>query len=242
MQKVKKVGLSVLMAVLLLGMSACGSQAGVDAAAQKAAESGAAQLQLPKAGDAIAIVKTNMGEMHIRLLPDEAPKAVENFSTHAKDGYYDGLIFHRVINHFMIQGGDPLGTGTGGESIWGAPFEDEFTMTAFNFKGALSMANSGANTNGSQFFIVQANVEDIGIGDATTTEQTLASGGWPAEAAKSYGVVGGTPHLDQKHTVFGQVYKGLDVLDLIAGVAVDEASKPVKDVVIETITIGTYGK
>ena len=225
-------------------MTACGgSPTGVDAAAQQASESGAAQLQLPKQGDAIAVVKTNKGEMHIRLLSEDAPKAVENFTTHAKNGYYDGLIFHRVIQDFMIQGGDPLGTGTGGESIWGDAFEDEFTMTAFNFRGALSMANSGPNTNGSQFFIVQAGVEDIGIGDAATTEKTLASGGWPAEAAKAYGMVGGTPHLDQKHTVFGQVYKGLDVLDLIAGTAVDEVSKkPVKDVIIETITIGTYGK
>ena len=97
---------------------------------------------------------TNKGNIKIKLFPEQAPKAVENFLTHAENGYYDGLIFHRVINDFMIQGGDPNGTGTGGESIWGQPFEDEFTMDLFNFRGALSMANAGPGTNGSQFFMI----------------------------------------------------------------------------------------
>ena len=123
---------------------------------------------------------------------------------------------------------------------WKAPFEDEFTLTAFNFRGALSMANSGPNTNGSQFFIVQAGVEDIGIGDAAQTEEMLAANGWPAEAANAYGAVGGTPHLDQKHTVFGQLYQGFEVLDKIANVAVGEDSKPVEDVIIQKVTIETY--
>ena len=94
-----------------------------------------------------AIIKTNRGDMTFILLPEAAPKAVENFTTHAKNGYYDGLIFHRVIKDFMIQGGDPNGTGMGGESIWGAPFEDEFSLDARNYYGALSMANSGPNRN-----------------------------------------------------------------------------------------------
>lgn len=108
----------------------------------------------------VAVMKTSMGDIEIALFPDEAPKAVENFITHAKNGYYDGLIFHRVMNNFMIQGGDPLGNGTGGESVWGEDFEDEFSPNLHNFRGALSMANSGANTNGSQFFIVQATTAD----------------------------------------------------------------------------------
>lgn len=103
-----------------------------------------------------AVIKTNMGDMTFELNETAAPKAVENFSTHAKNGYYDGLIFHRIIKDFMIQGGDPTGTGCGGESIWGKAFEDEFSLDARNYYGALSMANSGPNTNGSQFFIVQA--------------------------------------------------------------------------------------
>ena len=114
------------------------------------------QLNAPKDGELKATIKTNMGEIKLRLFPEHAPKAVENFTTHAKNGYYNGLIFHRVIDNFMIQGGDPLGTGKGGESIWGKPFEDEFTGELHNLRGALSMANAGPNTNGSQFFIVQA--------------------------------------------------------------------------------------
>ena len=95
-----------------------------------------------------------MGVIKIKLFPEYAPKAVENFKTHAKNGYYDGLTFHRIINEFMIQGGDPNGDGSGGESIWGVPFEDEFSTEVLNYRGAF-MANSGPNTNGSQFFIVQ---------------------------------------------------------------------------------------
>ena len=114
------------------------------------------QLEKCVKGDKIATIKTNMGEIKIRLFPKYAPKAVENFVTHAQNGYYDGLIFHRVIENFMIQGGDPNGNGTGGESIWGEPFEDEFTPELHNLRGALSMANAGPGTNGSQFFIVQA--------------------------------------------------------------------------------------
>lgn len=101
-----------------------------------------------------AILKTRHGDIKIKLFLDEAPKTCENFITHIKNGYYDGLIFHRVIREFMIQGGDPTGTGRGGESIWGKPFKDEFSPNLqFDRKGLLAMANAGPNTNGSQFFI-----------------------------------------------------------------------------------------
>ena len=106
-------------------------------------------------GDTVVTINTSMGDSKIKLFPEKAPKAVENFVTHAKNGYYNNVIFHRVINDFMIQGGDPEGTGYGGESIWGKPFEDEFSNELRHFRGALSMANAGPNTNGSQFFIVQ---------------------------------------------------------------------------------------
>ena len=110
-------------------------------------------FQEVKKGDTIATIKTNFGNIRVRMLPEAAPKAVENFLTHAQNGYYNGVIFHRVIADFMIQGGDPTGTGMGGESIWGEPFADEFSPEARNFRGALSMANAGPGTNGSQFFI-----------------------------------------------------------------------------------------
>lgn len=195
------------------------------------------QLYPPQNGDPIAIVKTSMGDIKIKLFPDKAPKAVENFTTHAKEGYYDNLIFHRVINDFMIQGGDPEGTGAGGESIWDKPFEDEFSLDMLNYRGALSMANSGENTNGSQFFIVQKK---------TMTDEEVASlkqGGYPDTLVENY-KKGGTPWLDFRHTVFGQVYEGMEVVDKIAAVKVvdEETNKPVEDVIIKTIEIKEYGK
>lgn len=193
------------------------------------------QTQAPASGEEVAVIKTSKGDIFVRLFPEHAPKAVENFKTHAKNGYYDGLIFHRVINDFMIQGGDPTGSGMGGESIWGKSFEDEFTPELHNLRGALSMANAGPNTNGSQFFIVQAQqVSDDMLDQLETAPEEL----FPTECVREYEALGGTPWLDYKHTVFGQVYDGMDVVDDIAGVKVDFfKNKPVEDVVIETIEI-----
>ena len=193
------------------------------------------QTQAPAFGEEVAVIKTSKGDIFVRLFPEHAPKAVENFKTHAKNGYYDGLIFHRVINDFMIQGGDPTGSGMGGESIWGKSFEDEFTPELHNLRGALSMANAGPNTNGSQFFIVQAKqVSDDMLDQLETAPEEL----FPTECVREYEALGGTPWLDYKHTVFGQVYDGMDVVDDIAGVKVDFfKNKPVEDVVIETIEI-----
>ena len=131
------------------------------------------QLDKPMAGDTVALMKTSMGDIRIKLLEADAPKAVENFIGLAGKGYYNNLTFHRVIPEFMIQGGDPNGTGTGGQSLWGKPFADEFSTTAHNFRGALSMANSGADTNGSQFFICTA---DLGLPKAYTIFGKVTSG------------------------------------------------------------------
>ena len=178
---------------------------------------------------------TNHGDIKILLLPEYAPKAVENFEKHSTDGYYDGLIFHRVINDFMIQGGDPTGTGCGGESVYGGSFEDEFSVEAHNLRGALSMANSGPNTNGSQFFIVQA---DSVPGNMLEQMKEMPES-FPEDIVKAYEEKGGTPWLDFRHTVFGQVVEGIDVVDSIADVAVGTADKPLDDVIIETITVET---
>ncbi|MFD0942962.1 peptidylprolyl isomerase [Savagea faecisuis] len=180
--------------------------------------------------EALVVMHTNKGDIKIKLFKEETPKTVENFITHAENGYYDGVIFHRVIEDFMIQGGDPDGTGMGGESIYGGSFEDEFTMNLFNLRGALSMANAGPNTNGSQFFIVQANKSH---GSAAQ----LKEGGWPEEIAEAYEEMGGTPHLDQRHTVFGHVVEGMDVVDDIAAVQKGPGDRPVYDVVIESIDV-----
>jgi len=104
----------------------------------------------------IVVLETTQGTIELELYPDVAPLAVENFTTHVKNGYYNGIIFHRIIRNFMIQGGDPTGTGRGGESIWKKPFKDEYKGKTFNKKGILAMANAGRNTNGSQFFITTA--------------------------------------------------------------------------------------
>ncbi len=192
------------------------------------------QFQDPAPGSEIAIMKTSMGDITLMFFPEQAPKAVENFVTHAKNGYYNGLTFHRVINDFMIQGGDPSGNGTGGASIWDEPFEDEFTTELHNFRGALSMANSGSNTNGSQFFIVQGNAVDESL-----VSQMEQSNAFSEEVIAKYEEVGGYPQLDYRHTVFGQVIDGMDVVDAIAAVETDENDAPVESVIIESIEIQT---
>jgi len=171
-------------------------------------------------------MQTSLGNIKIKLFPDQAPKAVENFITHSENGYYDGLTFHRVMKEFMIQGGDPEGTGRGGKSIYDEPFEDEFSNSLFHLRGALSMANSGPNTNGSQFFIVQNSVFQGGYEKE-----------YPEQIVDAYEQNGGTPWLDFKHTVFGQVIEGMDIVDKIAAVETGEGDKPVEDVVIEKITV-----
>src|SRR3954468_13493493 len=147
-----------------------------------------------------ASLHTTMGAIAIELFDDDAPKTVANFKKLAEDGFYDGVIFHRVIPDFMVQGGDPTGTGSGGP---GYTFEDEFNDNKVE-RGALAMANSGPNTNGSQFFIV-------------TTEAA--------------------PWLDGKHTVFGRVTDGMDVVDTISGLETDARDKPREDVVIERVDV-----
>ncbi|NLL04021.1 MAG: peptidylprolyl isomerase [Clostridiales bacterium] len=192
------------------------------------------QLQMPQKDELVATMTTTMGTIKIRLFPQYAPKTVENFTTHAKNGYYDGLIFHRVIKDFMIQGGDPNGTGMGGESIWGTPFEDEFSQELHNLRGALSMANSGPCTNGSQFFIVQADTVDPSF---IPQMESMIDDGFPQQVIDNYKEVGGTPWLDFKHTVFGQVFEGMDVVDEIANVKTALQDKPAQDVKIISVEI-----
>ncbi|MBM6872372.1 peptidylprolyl isomerase [Lactobacillus crispatus] len=188
------------------------------------------QLNLENQQGPTAVLKTNQGEIKIQLFPEQAPMTVENFIRLAQKGYYDGTIFHRVISDFMIQGGDPEGNGTGGESIWGHPFEDELSRELFNIRGALSMANSGPNTNGSQFFIVQnKNMPKRYI-------KQMEPAGYPKEIIHAY-KQGGTPWLDGHHTVFGQVITGMDVVDKIAKSKKDKMDKPLEDITIESIQV-----
>ncbi len=157
----KKLLCVLLVAVLCFGITGCNATK-KEISTVYADKDYGFQMEKPQVGDTIAVMHTSKGDISIRLFPEAAPKAVQNFTTHAKNGYYDGLTFHRVINDFMIQGGDPKGTGSGGESIWGKVFVDEFDQKLLNIRGALSMANSGVDTNGSQFFIVQGDAEAFG--------------------------------------------------------------------------------
>ena len=193
------------------------------------------QFEMPKKGDTIAVIKTNYGDITVRFFEKEAPKAVENFITLAKEGYYDGVIFHRIIEDFMIQGGDPLGNGTGGESIYGEPFENEIVDYLSPYRGSLCMANSGTeNSNKSQFFIVtceSTNVEKV----RTAIESVGNDFDIADEKLELYEKHGGAEWLDQQisrvynaayqgslaaHTVFGQVIDGMDVVDTISQVDV----------------------
>ncbi|KRN01177.1 peptidyl-prolyl cis-trans isomerase [Levilactobacillus senmaizukei DSM 21775 = NBRC 103853] len=188
------------------------------------------QIDLANAQGPKVKIETSMGVIQLQLFPEQAPKTVENFVTHAKAGYYDGLTFHRVIPNFMIQGGDPTGTGMGGESIWGQPFEDEFSKELYNLRGAISMANAGPNTNGSQFFIVQ---------DTDMTDQMqdqMRDAGFPDEIVDAY-KNGGTPWLDFRHTVFGQVIDGMDVVDAIAKVKTDASDQPAEAVTMDKVKV-----
>lgn len=188
------------------------------------------QLNLDKVDVPKAILKTSYGDIEIQLFPEQAPMTVENFVRLAQKGYYDGTTFHRVISDFMIQGGDPQGDGTGGTSIWNHPFEDEFSRELFNLRGALSMANSGPNTNGSQFFIVQnKNMPKRYI-------KQMEPAGYPKEIINAY-KQGGTPWLDGRHTVFGQVISGMDIVDKIAKAKKNKLDKPLEDIKIDSIKI-----
>ena len=246
------------------------------------------QLYAPNEGDTVAIIHTNMGDIAIRLFPEAAPKTVENFITLAQQGKYNGVIFHRVIKDFMIQGGDfEKGDGTGGSSIYeGGKFEDEFNDKLLNLRGSLAMANAGPGTNGSQFFINQGgptgktaeqlkaqydfetlyasmvsyyNQYVTYYGDYFTAMYPTiesfidANGGLspdsrlvPDEVWELYAQYGGNLHLDGAwrssggHTVFGQVYAGMDVVDAIAGVKTGTNDKPEADVIIQSVEITTY--
>ncbi|MGB7604306.1 MAG: peptidylprolyl isomerase [Lutisporaceae bacterium] len=192
------------------------------------------QLAPPQKGETIAIIHTNMGDVKVRFFEKEAPKTVKNFIKLSEKDYYDGLIFHRVMADFMIQGGDPTGTGKGGESIYGETFADEFSDKLHNFRGALSMANAGPDTNGSQFFIVQK--KELGA----KLELQLKQSNIATEIQTKYIENGGTPWLDNKHTVFGQVFEGIEIVDKISQVMVDEASRPLEEVKITDIEVVEY--
>lgn len=196
MKNIKKIAPFILLALILTGCS--NSEVSVLETSKKT----------PVEKNMTAVIKTNIGEIKIELLESLAPKTTANFIKLAKEGFYNGTRFHRVIKGFMIQGGDPLSKDLSKKDFWGTggpgySFEDEIHSENYNEPGAIAMANSGPNTNGSQFF----------INTATNT------------------------HLNSKHTVFGKVVEGMDVVMVIEEAAVDEADRPMEDIIIKSIII-----
>lgn len=241
------------------------------------------QFAPPEPGTPIVTLHTSLGDVRMMLFPQAAPLTVENFVTHCESGYYDGKIFHRVIQDFMAQGG---ADERGGRSIWGVEFDDEFSPNLHNFRGAVSMANAGISTNGSQFFIMQSgpdapNAITAPLADAVMmtwlenkllqegtlklwekagtagdqaeldayvdqlnaeANERLSAGLTDADraawqpAVDKYLEMGGAPSLDYKHTVFGQVLEGMDVVDAMVSVETTN-DKPNEDIVIESVTV-----
>ena len=222
------------------------------------------QLEAPEKGEEIAVITMADGQsFKLRFFPDEAPKAVYNFKKHALAGYYNGLSFHRIIQNFMIQGGDPDGSGRGGASVWETYFKDEFATNLLNITGAVSMANRGADTNGSQFFINTPgdsrpnweNYEQAYAVYKTNPERFTAQYGKTINMEKVtqevkglYDQQGGNPHLDgayctiqEGHTVFAQVFEGMDVVNALSKSPVDsDGYTPVDPVVISKVEILVY--
>lgn len=286
----KRLSCFMLALILTLGLAACGGNGGGGDSGSPAAKVLSAgetvpmeeltpkssgkklgwQTEAPEEGEEIAVVTMQSGQVFkIRFFPNEAPKAVYNFKKHAMDGYFDGMAMHRVIANFMIQGGSPDGTGTDGESVWGKDFEDEFDKSLVNIDGALSMANAGPATNGSQFFInctgtpassemwsyyesqyeqfMELYKENKEAFDANPNAKTLDTSKITDEYKKLYEQYGGNMHLDGAystnstgHTVFGQVFEGMDGVYELSKVKTDENDKPIEDMVIESVKIEKY--
>ena len=221
----KKILALLLTAVMALSFAGCQQENSQNQSQQTESETTMyPQLADKPAQDSeVAIIETDAGTIKMCFYPEYAPKAVENFLTHAKEGYYDGLTFHRIIENFMIQGGDPNGDGTGGESIWGEGFGEEIVENLRHFRGAVCMAKSSLpNSQGSQIYIV----DGIEIPDSLV-EQMEAAGaenGWTEEVITAYKELGGYPMLDFQYTVFGQVFEGMDVVDELIESAVVEDS------------------
>lgn len=235
----KKIFLGVLSTVMIAGaFSGCGEKE--VKLNSKTADSLAIQnFTPPQDGEDIVVLTIkDYGEVKIKLFEDISPKGSQNFIGLAKKGYYDGLIFHRVIKNFMIQGGDPLGNGTGGESLWGGKFDGGAPKGLYHFAGAVAYANSGSTaTDGSQFYIVTGEKQ---TDDSLKQIENYYGKTFTDEVKEKYKEIGGTPHLDGDYTVFGQVIDGLDIVYKISETQIDSSDKPVTAVTIEKAEVVPY--
>lgn len=233
-----------MFAALLLALCACNGAPSFSSSAQGHAgsalrttvQSSEEQFAPPTAGSIVARLQTSLGNIDILLFPQYAPLAVENFRLLAESNYYQGALFHRVVENFVIQGGDP--TGDGGQSAWGEPFPVELCGKLRHYAGALCMVNTAGppGENGSQFYIVAAPQGGV----SEETQQALLTAGIGEGVVDAYAQAGGAPHLDNTDTVFGQVYAGMDVVDAIAATKTDEDEKPRKDIEILGLQVYEY--
>lgn len=258
---IKKIIAGILCASLLFSFSACGtdtgnssnsvalgedsssimSQADNSSKADEKAEQSDAVLNFtePVEGEQIAVFDIEgYGQIKIKLFPEQCPKGVENFEFLINSGYYDGITFHRIIKDFMIQGGDPTGTGSGGESKWRKGFEQEINSGLRHFSGAVSYATASDKLNGSQFFIVtgMTNIDE----DHFTSLLQQYNKEYPDSVKELYYEKGGYPFLDGDYEVFGQVIEGLDICFEISNIATDASDKPTEDVVINYAKLEEY--
>lgn len=259
--KIRNLKKLAALAVSALMLCACGgttestsSESGTDSeqttTAANAAEGPLYNFDMPQVGEKIAVITVkDFGEIKIKLFPEQAQKGVENFVGLAEMNYYDELIFHRIIPHFMNQGGDPTGTGTGGKSIWGDKFDGGIPEGLYHFSGAVAYANSGSTaTNGSQFYIVNTDPGEFELGGTYLEDgsiykyQTFEEAGFthPKNVQEMYKEKGGTPFLDGSYTVFGQVFEGMDVVRAMGQVETDENDKPLTQVQMESVRIVEY--
>ncbi len=223
---------AIVFAVSML-LTACGGGIGGEKLNVKSDE---IQFAQPKSGDTTAVIHTTEGDIKVLLFPQYAPKAVQNFVTLAQQGYYNEVTFHRVIEDFIAQSGSPDGSAGGGRSCWGLEFEDEFSDKLHHYNGALSMANHGPDTNGSQFFFVTSPITAVSEEDVSA----MQAAGWREEIAQAYKQAGGVPRLDYRYTVFGQIYDGLNVAYKISRRETDENHRPEDDIKIESVEIITF--
>lgn len=232
----------VLSALVLVG---CGDQTADGRPKKKSmkrmpAETSYAQLAEPQEGDPIAIFDTSLGEIRVVLFPQYAPMAVKNFVGLCEQGYYNNTLFHRAVYGFVVQGGDASGTGHQGSSIWdNNPFPSEYSSDLRHFSGALCAANSPEDpiSTTSQFYFVQSLPQPL----EESLRTAMADAGTSSEVLDAYDAVGGLPYLDYTDTVFGQVYKGMEVVDKIALSDTDETDRPVEEIRIKSVTVSTYG-
>ncbi len=224
----KLIGIILIAVIAVTMFGACGKKAG------ERITDGPVQLRTPSDGDTIAVFNTSMGEFRAVLFPKYAPKAVENFVALAEAGYYEVLIFHRVEKDFVVQTGDPTGTGGGGESSFGAPFADEYSTNLHHFTGAIGMAKAADDNLKSQFYVM------CGTTVGSELVEAMKAADFTDEICDAYVKNGGWPQLDNRYTVFAQVYEGLDVVLKINGVKVDSSKRPTSEVTLNSVKIETY--